>query len=288
MLAFFPGAQNSPYYVNMKAPSGGYSLGRYLWGKPSPVGPIAAGGCGLWAPSVVTGKRTRLVMYAMQNDCRGWHQLIAFGSPDGVSFTRLATVLSDDVEMRMPAVVRAGNRYHLWYSSDRGGFASVLMHASSTDGLRFSRPRPVLRAGRLTAIAAASVVRDRGVWHMFLQGYSRDLSRAYPYHVTFRDPDQRRYRLGARIKTSRAAPKVDMSWVCRTPRGYRGIFTLYGAGGSRLGREWTAPYESSRLAGPWRALGDSTEPLLTLDNLGQNQSVENPTQAIDSPRIPRC
>jgi hypothetical protein len=290
LLALFPSASTQPFYVNMidNRTGGPYQLGRFLRGAASPAGPIARARCDLWGPSAVrVGGGVRL--YAAEHDCRGWHRVVRLVSRDGRKFGPARLVLRTTDELRMPTVVRDRNVYHLWYSADRGGLARVLIHASSRDGIHFSRFREVLAADDLTSISVASVFRDGGRWRMFVQGYSRDVNRAYPYLVTFGSPGSGRYRIVGRVRTDRPTPKIDASWVCRSARGYRGLFTLYGdTDPARHGWEWTAPFRSRSLLGPWRVAGNSLPPALPLMAGTPKTSVENPTRPVATARIERC
>jgi hypothetical protein len=285
------GLTHRAFYVNMRD-DGPYRIGRYVDARPSPPRAVAGHACGTWSPSVVDAGQ-QLYLYAAEDDCKGWHLIVRYTShDDGVQFGERVVIGRYPSQIRMPLVVRDDRgMFHLWYTQDRGATIGwFLRYATSRDGIHFGPPATKLTAGRLTTISVSTAFRLGDRWQMVIEGYNRDLTTADPELVTFASPEQRRYRLEGLIRVQRSTPKLDMSFVCRHGRSWRGLFTLYGATkGPRAAWEWTEAFEASRLRGPWRRIPNSSSPVLGFRNDGTTMhSVENPAEPQRSPDVPRC
>lgn len=266
-----------------------YTIGRFVDGRPAPIGPVAVpDGCHLWNPSVVRA-RGRYWLYAAEHDCVGWHRVVLFTSRDGATFQRVGTVLETKEQLRMPAVVFDRGTYHLWFSRDgEGGFASEIVHAMSKDGRLFAVRGVKFTPTVLEAVSVADVLRAGRSWWMFIEGYENGLTTARPHLLRFRQPSQPRYEYVGPVDVDKPVPKIDASFVCRASTGWKGIFTAYGAGGAKLGLEWTVAYEARRLLGPWRLTDAGSKPVLPLWNGTAKTSVENPTTVTTGAAAVRC
>jgi len=110
-------------------------------------------------------------------------------SPDGLAWKKVAggkPVFStgpvgacDSTKVDHPAVVRIGDRYHMWYTAGDRSSTYTVGYATSPDGIRWSRQndgRPVLGLGATGAfdsklVLHPAVVRDKnGLLHMWYNG----------------------------------------------------------------------------------------------------------------------
>jgi hypothetical protein len=266
-----------------------YTIGRFVDGRPSPVGPVAVPqGCHLWNPSVVRA-RGRHWLYVAEHDCVGWHRVVLYTSRNGADFQRVGVVLRTREQLRMPAVIFDRGTFHLWFSRDGDGkFASEIVHAVSRDGRRFVVRGVRFTSSALEALSPAEVFRHGRYWWMFIEGYADGLTTARPYLLRFRDPSQARYQYVGAVEIDRPVPKIDASFVCRASAGWKGIFTGYGAGGAKFGHEWTIAYEAPRLLGPWRLTPAGAKPVLPLWNGTPKTSVENATTVTTGRAAVRC
>jgi hypothetical protein len=283
---------SQPLFVNMRD-SGPYTLGRYVNGLPSPVGPVATGTCGLWSPSAA---RAGKLVYLYAAQCSGpyqgtgWHTLVRWTSFDGGRTFSHRTVVKQftGAQIRMPTVVYDRSRFHLWYSQDRDGrLAQDLMYAASVDGLHFTAPQRKFTAGTLTAIHVATVFRSEGAWWMLIEGYSPDLKQAGPHLLTFGSTWQPQYVYRSPVAiTDMPTQKIDASMVCRDEAGWQGLFVVYG---DPAGRERTMHFQADALEGPWRLVSDPEVPVLSFLNGGLlMHSVENPTRLEGSAELAAC
>jgi len=151
-----------------------YFVGRYVGGRPAPVGAVAKGAfdgelscAGLAWPSVTRSPAGDYLLYVSEQPCvkpgtaKPWSRVSMWQSKDGRKFKRRALVLAAGrgEEVATAHVVRDGSVYRAGFVVVAGG-KSGPGYAESSDGIRFER----VAGTRAPVGQLDAVVKDGPTW----------------------------------------------------------------------------------------------------------------------------
>jgi hypothetical protein len=224
-------------------------------------------------------------LYAAERDCPGqWNRVVLYQGRTLLALRRVATVATDRA-LHIPTLAYDGRRFLLWYTRDVGRrWASELVYASARDGVHFGAAA-VKDKGQGWYVSGFSphyAFRHLGRWHLYMDGYAPALVTAMPGLYLFASPEQRSYGAMRQMHAENSqAPKLAPSFICKDGRGWRGVFTAWGAAKDRFGFEWTLTYAGESPFGPWRYQSEFIP-------LGPMLSLENPAPVLTGPEPVSC